>query len=83
MMQLQPDYISDLARALERQVELQAEAAKRAIREYKKSILEEPAGGGKRRIERQRKVEHVVEEYIQLRKRLAEVRAEMSTSSVR
>ena len=68
---------SDLARALERQVEMQAEAAKRAIREYKKSILEEPAGCGNRRIERQRKVEHVVEEYIQLRRRLDEVRAEM------
>lgn len=77
MMHVQPDYISDLARALERQVELQAEAAKRAIREYKKSILEEPTGGGNRRIERQRKVEHVVEEYIQLRRRLDEVRAEM------
>lgn len=76
-MHVQIEHVSDLARALERQVEMQAEAAKEAIREYKKSILEEPAGGGIRRIERQHQVEHIVGEYIQLRKRLDEVRAQM------
>jgi hypothetical protein len=76
-MHVQPEHMRDLARALERQVEIQAEAAKRAIREYKKTILEEPTAAGKRRIETQRKVEHVVEEYIQLRRRLDEVHAEM------
>lgn len=78
MLHIQMDHMSDLARALERQVEMQAEVAKRAIREYKKSILEEPGGTGNRRIERQREVEHVVGEYIQLRRRLDEVRAGMS-----
>lgn len=76
-MHVQLEYVSDLARALERQVEIQAEAAKQAIREYKKSILEEPAGGTIRRVEGQRQVERVVGEYIQLRKRLDEVRAQM------
>ena len=82
-MHVQMEHVSDLAHALERQVEMQAEAAKRAIREYKQSILEESPGGGIRRIERQRHVEHVVGEYIQLRKRLDEVRAQMSASSTR
>jgi hypothetical protein len=81
MMRVQPELVSDLARALERQVEVQGEAAKRAIREYKKAILEEPAAGGIRRIESQRQVQHVVGEYVQLRRRLDELLAEMSTRS--
>ena len=82
-MQIQMEHVSDLAKALERQVEKQAEAAKLAIREYKKSILEEPAGSGVRRIETQRQVEHVVGEYVQLRKRLDEVRAQICRSSTK
>jgi hypothetical protein len=81
MMRVQPELVSDLARALEHQVEVQAEAAKRAIREYKKSILEEPVGGGNRRIESQREVQQLVGKYIQLRRRLDEVLGEMNTSS--
>lgn len=75
-MQGQLEHMSDLARALERRVEIQAEAAKQAIREYKKSILEAPAGDPIRR-ESQRQVERVVGEYIQLRKCLDEARARM------
>jgi len=82
-MHIQMEHVSDLASALERQLEMQAEAAKLAIREYKKSILEESAGSDLRRIERQRLVEHVVGEYIQLRKRLDEVRAQMCPSSTK
>jgi len=82
-MQIQMEHVSDLAKALERQVEKQAEAAKLAIREYKKSILEEPAASGVRRIETQRQVEHVVGEYVQLRKRLDEVRAQICRSSTK
>lgn len=80
-MHVQLEQVRDLARALERQVEIQAEAAKQAIREYKKSILEEQAGGTIRLVERQRQVECVVGEYIQLRKRLDEVRAQLCNSS--
>ena len=82
-MHVQMEHVSDLSQALERQVEKQAEAAKQAIHEYKKLMLEEAAGGGIRRIERQRQVEHVVGEYIQLRKRLDEVRAQICTSSTK
>jgi hypothetical protein len=80
-MQGQLEHMSDLARVLERRVEIQAEAAKQAIREYKKSILEAPAGDPIRRSESQRQVECVVGEYIQLRKRLDEARAHIRNSN--
>jgi hypothetical protein len=80
-MHLHSDDASELAEALERQLELHAEAAKRAIREYKKTILREPGSARDRKIEGQREVERAVSRYMQLRKRLDEVRAEMSTSS--
>lgn len=81
-MHLHPDNASELAAALERQLELDAEAAKRAIREYKRTILHEPVSGV-RRIEGQCEVERAVWRYMQLRKRLDELRAEMSTSSAK
>jgi len=71
---------NELTRALERQVEIQAEAAKRAIREYKKSLLDASGGVGGQRIERQREVEEVVRNYLQLRKRLDELCAETKRS---
>jgi hypothetical protein len=79
-MQSQLEHMSDLARALERRVEIHAEAAKQAIREYKKSILEAAAGDPIRCSESQRQVERVVGEYIQLRKRLDEAHAQMRKS---
>ena len=75
----QVEQMRELASALELQVELRAEAAKRAIREYKQSIREEPGAGGARRSQGQRELKRVVEEYIQSRKRLDEIRAEIST----
>lgn len=77
-MHLYPDNLSELADALERQVEVQAEAAKRAIREYKKTIIHETASGGK--ADTQRGVEQAVNQYIQLRKSLDELRAQLSAS---
>jgi len=71
---------NELTRALERQVEIQAEAAKRAIREYKKSLLDASGVVGGQRIERQREVEEVVRNYLQLRKRLDELCAETKRS---
>ncbi len=71
---------NELTRALERQVEIQAEAAKRAIREYKKSLLDASGAGGGQRIERQREVEEVVRNYLQLRKKLDELCAETKRS---
>ena len=82
-MHLHSDNASELAEALERQIEVYAEAAKRAIGEYKKTILHEPAFSGVRRIEGQREVERAVSLYMQLRKRLDELRAEMSTGSAK
>jgi len=75
-MSAQREQKNDLTGALERQVEIQAEAAKRAIREYKKSLLEAPGVGDAQRVERQREVEKVVRTYLQLRKRLDELCAE-------
>jgi hypothetical protein len=72
-MSAQTEQANDLTSALERQVEMQAEAAKRAIREYKKSLLEAPVVGDAQRVERQREVEKVVRNYLQLRKRLDEL----------
>lgn len=75
-MRGQREQTNDLTRALERQVEMQAEAAKRAIREYNKSLLEATGAGDPKRIERQREVEIVMRNYLQLRKRLDELCAE-------
>lgn len=77
-MHRDPDNVSDLADALERQIAVQAEAAKRAISEYKKTILHETASGGVRQAETQREVEHAVNQYMQLRRRLDELRAQMT-----
>ena len=82
-MCLHPDNANERAAALERQLELHAEAAKRAIRDYKKTILHEPVSGGVRRIEGQREVERAVCRYMQLRKKLDELRAEMSIGSAK
>jgi hypothetical protein len=75
-MRAQVEHKDDLTTELERQVELQAEAAKRAIREYKKSLLEATGPLDARRVERQREVENVVRHYLQLRKKLDELCAE-------
>jgi len=75
-MRGQREQTNDLTRALERQVEMQAEAAKRAIREYNKSLLKATRASDAKRIERQREVERVMRNYLQLRKRLDELCAE-------
>jgi hypothetical protein len=78
-MDFQEQHVADLTLALERQVELQADAAKRAIRDYKKALLEKKDLGTIRQVERQRELERVVSTYMQLRKRLDEVRAEAAS----
>jgi hypothetical protein len=75
-MRGQREQTNDLTRALERQVEMQAEAAKRAIREYNKSLLKATEASDAKRIERQREVERAMRNYLQLRKRLDELCAE-------
>ena len=75
-MRGQREQTNDLTRALERQVEMQAEAAKRAIREYNKSLLKATGASDAKRIERQREVERVMRNYLQSRKRLDELCAE-------
>lgn len=75
-MRGQREQTNDLTRALERQVEMLAEAAKRAIREYNKSLLKATGASDAKRIERQREVERVMRNYLQLRKRLDELCAE-------
>lgn len=77
-MELQPDEVNELLDALERRVEFQADAARRAIREYKESILHETVSGRVRHLERQRDVEYAVNRYRQLRRELDELRAQMS-----
>jgi hypothetical protein len=70
--------------ALESQIQIRAEAAKRAIREYNKLILNgtrSPAAGQK--LERQREVAHAVSQYMQMRKKLDELRAKTTTDSAR
>lgn len=62
------------ADALERQIEAQGEAAKRAIREYKKAILHETASGSGRQTKTRRDVEVAVNRYMQLCRRLDELR---------
>ena len=70
--------VIDLEDALEREIEAQGEAAKRAISEYKKTIRQESGAGGARQIETRREVEQAVSQYIQLRRRLDELRMRMS-----
>jgi len=73
-MHVDAEIVTDLADALERQIEAQGEAAKRAIRGYKKTILHETASGGAHQTEKQREVEMAVNHYISLRRRLDELR---------
>jgi len=77
-MDLHRENVSELAGALERQIEAQGEAAKLAIREYKKAILHETASGRDRQAVTKRDVEHAVHEYMELRRRLDELRAQMN-----
>ena len=79
-MRFDPEDVTELAYALERQVEAQGEEAKRAIREYKETILNGTASGSVRQIETRREVEHAVNHYMQLRRRLDELRVQMSAS---
>ena len=72
----------DLAGALERLVEAEEEAAKRAIREYKKTIRNDNASEGARQIESRREVEQAVNRYMQLRRKLDELRLEISASQM-
>jgi len=72
-MRSQPDNANDLARALKRQVELQADLAKRAIREYNKSLLELKDPNDARRLKQQHEVQDIVQRYLQLRKKLDEL----------
>ena len=69
--------------ALERQMEIHAEAAKRAIREYKKIILHETGSGGVRQTETRREVEQAVNQYMQLCRKLDELRTQMNSSGAR
>lgn len=66
------------AAALERELEVQAEAAKQAIGEYKKAILHRT---GVHRLERQRAVELAVAQYMRLRKQLDEIRTRKKASA--
>jgi hypothetical protein len=75
-MRRQPDNTNDLARALKTQVDIQANLAKRAIREYKKSLLELTDPNDARRLKRQREVQDIVQNYLELRKRLDELCAD-------
>ena len=74
--------VTDLAGALERQVEAQEEAAKRAIREYKEIIRNDNASEGVRHIETRREVEHAVNRYMQLRRKLDELRLQIGASQM-
>lgn len=69
-MRVDSDNAKETARALERQLEIEAEAAKRAIRDYKKAILQTADSRGERKIEGQREVERAVNRYMQVRKKL-------------
>jgi hypothetical protein len=82
-MRFQLQHVSDLTRTLEREVEMQEEAAKQAIREYKKTILDEPASGDAGRSAGQREVQDAVTRYMKLLKSLDELRAQMGTSCTR
>ena len=80
-MHVQSEQMRDLAAALERQLEMQAQAAKLAIREYKRTILREPGSGGAGRSRGQREVQDAITRYVSLLKSLDELRRQMSTGS--
>ena len=80
-MRAHREQTNDLTQALERQVKMQAEAAKRAIREYNQSLLKATGASDAKRIERQREVERVMRTYLRLRKRLDELCAEAKRRS--
>lgn len=82
-MHIHPDEAGEQEGALERQVEIHAEAAKRAIREYKKTILHETGSGGVRQTETRREVEQAVNQYMQLCRKLDELRTQMNSSGAR
>ena len=69
---------ANLASALERQIESQGEAAKRAIREYKKAIRRDSALQRVSQNEARCEVLHAVNQYMQLRRRLDDLRVQMS-----
>lgn len=71
-----------LAVDLEHQIEDQGEAAKHAIREYKKAIRDDTASHRKRKNETRREVERAVNRYMQLRRRLDELRLQMNASQM-
>jgi hypothetical protein len=75
-MQLDEDSAKDLAEALERQIKAQGEAAKLAIREYKNTILRDSASARPRQAQTKRDVERAVDQYMQLCKKLDELRAQ-------
>ena len=81
-MNSSPEDVTDLADSLEREIEAQGEAAKRAIREYKKTIRRESGVGGARQLETRREVEQAVSQYIQLQRELDELRARKSTTQL-
>ena len=78
MTSYQPDS-GDVTSALEREVEAQAEAAKQAIREYKRAMCREPVSAAPH-LEQQRDVSRAVSRYIQMRRRLDELHAGASTA---
>jgi hypothetical protein len=81
-MHLEGDDAISLADALERQIEAQSEAAKTAIREYKKAIRSDSGSRAGRQIKTRRDVEHAVNQYMQLRRQLDELRLQMSARPV-
>ena len=71
---------NETTRALERELEVQAEAAKQAIREYKRTISGEPVSAA-RHLEQQRDVSRAVGRYIQLRRKLDELQTDTTRAS--
>lgn len=69
--------VIDLEVALERQMEAQAEAAKIAIREYKSVIFQGICSARFPHNDKKLAVERAVNKYIQLRRRLDELRGQM------
>ena len=72
----------DLTGALEQQVDAEEEAAKRAIREYKNTIRNDNASEGARQIESRLEVEKAVNRYMQLRRKLDELRLQTNASQM-
>ena len=69
--------VVDLEVALERQIEAQAEVAKLAIREYKNVIFQGICSARFPHNDKKLAVERAVNKYIQLRRRLDELRGQM------